>query len=126
GAEARLYVISYTKARVVCTSAGCDARGPLQPTKADAGERWNDLMRPRPVASWSAEGSALHYLWTCGTALGYVQHGSVEGAPVCHAVCGLTGEGRQFQGDDVPSARAWLEERVRAAGFEIREDVSDG
>lgn len=84
-------------------------------------KRWHAIIAqgadcPRPVASWGAPAGVTN-LYVGRVALGYVltsQSGSES------AVCGITGE--HFRGYD---ARAWLEARVRAAGFEVREEVSD-
>lgn len=94
----------------------CGSSGPNEDSPAEAIAAWNALMRHRPVARWGAPGGAT-YLYVGRAVLGYVltsQSGSES------AVCGITGE--HFRGYD---ARAWLEARVRAAGFEVREEVSD-
>lgn len=90
--------------------------------------------RARPVAEWvAAEGlrgdephGFVGSLWLGQVALGYVSvhraHGIVDHAAQCH----IDGKGECFRDPDPVSARAWLEDRVRAAGFEVREEVSDG
>lgn len=66
--------------------------------------------RPRPVAEWY-ESMATEDLF-----VGNVLLGNVYG---WRAVCLLDDE--TFSAPDRPSARAWLEARVRAAGFEVKE-----
>lgn len=101
---------------IACYDGKCGWTSPWRRTEAEAIAAWNALMRPRPVARWGSPGGVT-YLYVGRAVLGYVltsQSGSES------AVCGITGE--HFRGYD---ARAWLEERVRAAGFDV-EDVSDG
>ena len=99
---------------VTCNDCGC--RGPFVPTYEEAIAAWNALMRPRPVARWGSPGGVT-YLYVGRAVLGYVLTNQSGGES---AVCGITGE--HFRGYD---ARAWLEARVRAAGFEVSEEVSD-
>ena len=94
----------------------CGIHGPWCDFEELMDAAWNSLMRPRPVARWGAP-AVVTYLYVGRAVLGYVLTSQSGGES---AVCGITGE--LFRGYD---ARAWLEERVKAAGFDVREEVSD-
>ncbi len=104
---------------VTCNDCGC--RGPFVPTYEEAISAWNALMRPRPVAEWKA--------FVLGSDRGKLASGSLTLGEVSGdgnhwvARCYLTDETRECA--NPWAARAWLEERVKAAGFDV-EDVSDG
>lgn len=112
GAAARLSPPWSGRIRAVCVNDECDIRGPRALSEVEAIAAWNALMRPRPVARWGAP-AVVTNLYVGRAVLGYVLTSQSGGES---AVCGITGE--HFRGYD---ARAWLEARVRAAGFEVQE-----
>lgn len=116
GAEARLSPPWSGRIRAVCVNDECDIRGPRALSEVEAVARWNALMRPRPVAEWVAFvlGSDRGK-FTCGKLwLGEVNGVESHWVARCH----LTDEFLECA--NPWAARAWLEERVRAAGFEVR------
>lgn len=88
------------------------------PTLEKAAGRWNSLMRPRPVAEWG-EAAFSEDLFVGDVSLGGVH----EDSAWC-AVCLL--DGGTFAAPNLSAARAWLIERVRAAGFDVEEDLHGG
>jgi hypothetical protein len=87
-------------------------------TLAEAIAAWNALMRPRPVAEWQKRNwgrcddlrvGALQLGWIAGDYAGFQAHDCLR-------------DERSPLFPDLPSARAWLEERVRAAGIDVKEE----
>lgn len=128
GAEAEWQISTDGKVGRWCRR--CGIHGPWCDSEELMDAAWNSLMRPRPVAEWVAaeglRGDGPHgfvgSLWLGQVALGYVSvhraHGIVDHAAQCH----LDGKGEYFRDPNPASARAWLEARVRAAGFDVREE----
>lgn len=99
---------------IACYDGKCGWTSPWRRTEPEAIAAWNDLMRPRPVAEWDIF-PVLHDLRLRHLSLGRVSLGPNN---KWFASCFLTGE-HSF-GLSIDDARAWLVERVRAAGFDVK------
>lgn len=117
GAEAEWQISTDGKVGRWCRR--CGIHGPWCDFEELMDAAWNSLMRPRPVAEWDppVDDPADEMRMFCGNAeLGSYRE-LAEGE--WETVCLVAGESRTLP--DEPSARAWLEARVRAAGFEVRD-----
>lgn len=102
--------------RVSCPA--CMLGGPWKPSEPEAIAAWNDLMRPRPVAEW-VSGEHVQSLSLGSVDLGNVVRMATR-VPAWKAWAAIAEQVSPPFPDPRP-ARAWLEERVRAQGFEVKE-----